>query len=332
MLDEIDQHIEVLKNEARTGPIDIYDSMLNLTFKVIARAIFSQSIPKEELSLLSRHITQLQEFVVRQIRQPFLNPLFSLNGTLKRHEKIRDINNDLTLRYIKARKQEQDTKDDLLQMLLDARYEGTNEPMPTKQIKDEVTILFVAGHDTSANALAWFWHVLGKHPLVEKKIRAEIKVLNGSVPTIADLPKFPYTLAALEETMRLYPPAWVTDRQALEDDEYQGLIIPKGTYMITYFYGLHRNDEYWPNPEEFQPERFLPPMKKAHQPYTYLPFGGGPRLCIGNHFALLEMQLVVIRMLQHFKLTPIGEKEILAFPLVTLRPKTAVWMQLTPLD
>ena len=241
MVNKIDQYIEVLKSESVAGPVDPYDSILNQTFNVIARSIFSQSIPKDELDLLSRNITQLQEFV---IRQPLLNRLFPLNGTLKRHEKIRDINNDLILGYIEARKQEQDPKDDLLQMLLDARYEGTNEPMPTKQIKDEVTILFVAGHDTSANALAWFWHLLGKHPLVEKKIRAEIKVLNGSVPTMADLPKFPYTLAALEETMRLYPPAWVTDRQALEDDEYQGLIIPKGTYMITYFYGVHRNDEY----------------------------------------------------------------------------------------
>jgi len=320
----IDEHLDDLSNRREAGPVDMYQEMMTLTFNVIARSIFSQSIPQHELDVLSQNITELQEFVIRQIRQPFLNPLFKINGALKRHEQLRDANNAITLSYIEARRKEK-PQDDLLQMLLDARYEDTGEPMPARQVQDEVTILFVAGHDTSANALAWFWYLLGKHPEVEARIREEIASLEGRAPEFSDLSDFPYTLAALEETMRLYPPAWITDRQAVADDQYEELHIPKGTYLITYFYGLHHNPEFWSEPEAFRPERFLASAKKEHEPYTYLPFGGGPRLCIGNHFSLMEMQLVVIRMLQRFRLHLVNEEEVVPLPLVTLRPRTPVW-------
>lgn len=323
----IDEHLDDLSNRREAGPVDMYQEMMTLTFNVIARSIFSQSIPQHELDVLSKNITELQEFVIRQIRQPFLNPLFKINGALKRHEQLRDANNAITLGYIEARGKE-DPRDDLLQMLLDARYEDTGEPMPARQVQDEVTILFVAGHDTSANALAWFWYLLGRHPEAEARIREEIATLQGRAPEFADLADFPYTLAALEETMRLYPPAWITDRQAIADDQYNGLDIPKGTYLITYFYGLHHNAAFWSEPEAFRPGRFLASAKKEHQPYTYLPFGGGPRMCIGNHFALIEMQLVVIRTLQRFKLHPINDDEVVPLPLVTLRPRTPVWRKM----
>ena len=327
MVSVIDEHLDGLNDRREAGPIDMYPEMMTLTFNVIARSIFSQSIPQHELDVLSKNITELQEFVIRQIRQPFLNPLFRINGALKRHEQLRDANNAITLSYIEARRNEE-PHDDLLQMLLDARYEDTGEAMLPRQVQDEVTILFVAGHDTSANALAWFWYLLGRHPAVEARIREEISSLRGRAPEFSELSDFPYTLAAIEETMRLYPPAWITDRQAVTDDHYDGLDIPKGTYLITYFYGLHHNPTYWSEPEAFRPERFLASAKKEHEPYTYLPFGGGPRMCIGNHFSLMEMQLVVIRMLQRFKLRPVNEEKVVPLPLVTLRPRTPVWREM----
>jgi len=327
MLEAIEQHVEEIEQRLEHGPVDMYREMIELTFTIIARAIFSQSVPPAQLDVLSHNITRLQEYVIKEIRQPFLDPLRKLNGSLKTHEKLRDENNAILMRYIEQRRASRQPHDDLLQMLLDARYEDTGEPMTTRQVLDEVTILFVAGHDTSANALSWLFYLLCQHPEAVTRIQEEIQtVLGDRHPTFSDLANLVYTRAAIEEAMRLYPPAWITDRMATNDDEYQGIFIPKGTYLLTYIYGVHHDARHWNDPESFRPGRFLPDQKNDRHSYAYIPFGGGPRLCIGNHFALMEMQLVVAQLLRRFTLTMATQEPIHHLALVTLRPREPMWM------
>jgi cytochrome P450 len=212
-------------------------------------------------------------------------------------------------------------------MLLDARYEDTGEGMNDQQLFEECAILFVAGHETSANALAWTWYLLAQHPDVVQKAREELAtVLGDRQPTFEELPKLEYLSQIIEESMRVYPPAWITDRIAAEDDEWNGIKIAKGVVVVTYFYGAHHSPNYWQNPEQFDPERFSKENKKQHIPFAYSPFGGGPRLCIGNNFAIMEMQLVLATMLRAYNFELIPNQTVIPQPLITLRPKTGIWM------
>ncbi len=208
-------------------------------------------------------------------------------------------------------------------MLLDARYEDTGEPMAPDRLLDEALILLVAGHETSANALTWLLYLLAHHPDEARAIQVEIAdVLGNRAPTFADLPRLGRALQAVQETMRLYPPAWMVDRVALADDDYQGLPIPKGTLFSLYLYGLHRDPQHWDAPAEFRPARFAPDAPRPLVPFAYAPFGGGPRLCVGLQFALTEMQLVAVELLRTFDVEwPAGQPPVVKQPLITLRPR-----------
>ncbi len=333
MQEVIDERIRLLDARIEAGPVDIYQEMLEMAFRIIARSIFSVDLPDEELDRLSRQITQLQEIVIRLIRQPFMEPWFRLSGEIQKHERIAADLDAIMLRYIRERQADTSDYDDLLQMLMDARYEDTGEGMTEQQLLDELKILFVAGHETSANALAWTWYLLAQHPEVADKARTEIEsVLKGSPLSFGALAGLSYVTQILEESMRLYPPAWITDRMAVEDDTFQGMAIPKGTYIVTYFYGVHHDPAFWEYPERFSPERFDAQMVKKHTPGAYLPFGAGPRLCIGNHFAMMEMQLVLAAMLPRYRMELTPGRRVSAEPLVTLRPKEGIWLNLEKIE
>lgn len=330
MLAEIDALIERFDEKVALGqPIDICPPMLELAFRVVAKSLFSADISEEQLQKLSHNISVLQHFIVRQIRQPFLNPWFKVSGTLKKYEQIADSSRQIVLDNIRQRKNSGEVKDDLLQMLLEARYEDTGEGMSEQQLLDESLILFVAGHETTANAFAWILYLLSRHPEAADQIRTEVKtVLGDRKPSFDDIPKLAYTLQVIEESMRLYPPAWVTDRVAVEDDEVNGVSIPKGTMAIAYIYGAHHHAEHWENPTEFDPSRFSKEKKKQRHSFAYLPFGGGPRLCIGNNFSLMEMQLALARLVPRYDFELVPGQEIKAFPLITLHPKNGIRMEI----
>ena len=209
-------------------------------------------------------------------------------------------------------------------MLLDARYEDIQEPMSLERVIDEALILVVAGLETSANALSWLLYLLAGHPAEAALIRQEAQtVLGAARPTFADLPQLGRALWAVQETMRLYPPAWMLDRVALADDEYQGRRIAKGTMFSVYLHGLHHDPKHWPAPLTFQPTRFAPEALKQQAPYTYAPFGGGPRLCVGMQFALTEMHLVTLELLRQFAIEwPAAPPVVPTQPMITLRPQT----------
>ena len=311
--------------------------MTRLTFRIIARSVFSTSFAEAELDRLAGLITQIQAFFVRSIRQPYLKPLFWLRGDFRRHDALAAEMRAPLAGYIARRQQANAAPgapappDDLLQMLLDARYEDTGEPMTPDRVLDEALILLVAGHETSANALTWLLYLLAHDPQEARAIQAEADaVLAGRPPTFNDLPQLGQALYAVQETMRRYPPAWITDRVALADDEYQGLHIPKGTLFSLYFYGLHHDPNNWPAPQEFRPVRFAPGGEaQAAPPFAYAPFGGGPRLCIGMQFALTEMQLVTLELLRQFDVEWVaGQPPVTMQPLITLRPREDFQVQL----
>ncbi|PHN04853.1 cytochrome P450 [Flavilitoribacter nigricans] len=327
MQDTIEQQLDRFEQRI-DGEVDAYTEMMEMAFRVVAASLFSTALTEEELQKLSYAITTLQEFIVRQIRQPYLNPWFRISGQVRKHERLTGQADSVIKNTIRKRQANQEKGDDLLQMLMDARYEDTGEPMGERQLLDESKIIFVAGHETSANALSWTWYLLALHPEVTQKIRDEIRaVLEDRRPTFSDLPKLAYTSQVIEESMRLYPPAWITDRLALETDEIKGVKIPAGTIAVPYIYGAHHNPATWSDPETFDPDRFSPENRKKIPAYAYLPFGGGPRLCIGNNFAIMEMQLILVEMIRRYNFELVPGQEIQMKALVTLRPYPGVRMK-----
>lgn len=331
----IEQHCKELDEAAaQEAIIPVEEFTLQLAFRIIARAIFTDGYSKAQMEELDATMTKIQEYIVYPIRLPFLRPFAKISGYDAHYIKLSKDIGDQIMERIKARRKSAESKDDLLQMLIDSRYEDTGEPMEDQQLIDEIMILFAAGHETSANALAWTIYLLAKHPDVKEKLREEIarELADNPKPDMAALKALPYLTAVLEESMRLYPPAWISDRVALGDDQFNDLKIPKDIVVVPYFYGLHRNPELYEDPHAFKPERMLPAAKKKRHPYAYLPFGGGPRLCIGLHFAMLEMQLAMIYLLRHYEFTAVDNREILPKPFLTLRASQSIQMRVTKLS
>ncbi len=334
MLDEVDDYILKFEQFAKEKKVfDICPLMTELTFRIVSKSLFSTGISDAEMERLGNDITEIQEFLVKQIRQPYLEYWFRLSGQIKHTLKTSKSARNLIGGIITGRKSSGEEHNDLLDMLIASRYEDTGEGMTDEQLLDESLIIFLAGHETSANAMAWTWYLLSQHPDAVQKIRDEIKEhLGERKPTFADLPKMQYTMQVIQESMRIYPPAWLTDRETIEDDAINGYHIPKGALVLPFIYGIHHSEKYWDKPEEFRPERFTKEAQKQRPAYTYLPFGGGPRLCIGNNFAMMEMQLIVICLIQRFNFKTIEGQNIELLPLVTLRPAEGIKMQVTTIN
>ena len=312
------------------APVDVLAATTRITFRIIARAIFGNSLDDSQLAQLSQWLTAIQEFYVNTIRQPYLRPWHWLRGNYRRHDQLATSLRELVRGAIRQHQASGEAaSDDLLQMLLDARYEDTGEPMAENQLLDELNILLVAGHETSSNALAWALYLLARHPEAQAQLVAEVQreLPGGQAPEFADLPRLAYTLQVVQETMRLYPPAWIMDRVATEEDEFQGHHIARGTLFSLYLYGLHHHPGLWPDAEVFRPERFAADAQPAPPPYGYLPFGGGPRLCVGNQFALTELQLVLVQTLRRYRVELLNEEVPQLAPLVTLRPRGSLLLQ-----
>ncbi len=221
-------------------------------------------------------------------------------------------------------------KVDLLDMFMAARDPETGQGMTEQQLRDEVITTLIAGHETVASALAWTWHLLAENPDAEARLHQELaEVLAGRPPTADDLSRLPYTRAVFEEALRLYPPAWIITRKALADDEVCGYHIPAGSLVVTSPYVTHRLPQYWDDPETFRPERFLSEEAAAERPrFAFYPFGGGPRLCIGNQFALVEAGIIIASVAQRFALRPVAGHPVAVEPGVTLRPRHGLMMTL----
>jgi len=297
---------------------DLYAIMNELAFEVVAKSLFNFSAEKNTLKRLQFIIENLQIYITTEIRQPYKKLGFILSGKNKYHKELVKESRDIIETIIIQRKATNKEHDDLLQMLLDAKYEdGTS--MTNEQLIDEILILFVAGHETTANALTFILTLLAKHPDVLNKVEAEVKqVASKTNDALQSISSLPYLTSCINESLRLYPPAWITDRVAIEDVQLQEFFIQKGTMIGISIYELHRNSENWEQPNQFMPERFIdnPQLLKAD---AYMPFGAGPRLCIGNNFAMFEMVLTVFEVLKRFKIST-TTTNIKVNPLITLKP------------
>lgn len=296
-----------------------FPAMSQLAFNVVAKSLFEFSISEEKLHRIKFIIEEVQKFLVKEIRLPHKALWFSLSGQVKKHLKLAEENNSIIQEIIEERSVSQGDFNDLLNMLMETRYEDTGEAMSMQQLIDEIKVLFIAGHETTANALTFTLHFLGSNPEAQQKVFDEItKIESLTDNVIEQLQKMTYINAVLNESMRLYPPAWITDRQNVEDDIIGDFNIKKGTLIGISFYELHRNPKYWQDPDKFIPERFLGEQKKQSMQYFY-PFGAGPRMCIGAGFAIYEMCLAISQILKRYEI--VSNTSTLEFnPLVTLKP------------
>jgi len=300
------------------GYVDIYPLMYQLAFEIVINSLFNIKVPVEDQRKLSEFIKEVQEFVIKEVRQPHKNWWFRLSGEVKRNLNRAKAARQIIFNIIQERKNSNQRFDDLLDMLLEARYEDNGEPMHVDQVIDEILILLIAGHETTANALAWSLYLLTTHEEELKKVRKASANLS-----VAECVASSELNAVIKESMRLYPPAWISDRVALGDDQYQNFSFPNDSIIIVFYYGLHRDKKHWKDPDLFQPSRFYKTSLDKEKVKAFFPFGAGPRLCIGNNFAMAEMVIFLQSVIQRFDFKPTGISPKIN-PLVTLRPDQVV--------
>lgn len=299
--------------------IDLFPIMSELAFNVVAKSLFQFSISEEKLDRIRYIIEAVQQFLIKEIRLPHKAWWFSISGQVKKHLELAEENNQIIKEIIEERVASNLETNDLLNMLLETRYEDTGKGMSVEQLIDEIKILFIAGHETTANALTFTLHLLGNHSDVQQKVFDEIQKIEVETDDVIEqLQKMTYINAVLNESMRLYPPAWITDRQNVDDDSLGKFNIKKGTLIGVSFYELHRNPKYWKTPNNFNPDRFLGEQKKHSMQYFY-PFGAGPRMCIGAGFAIYEMCLAISYIVKKYKIKSL-KRDVDFNPLITLKP------------
>lgn len=311
----IQKTVDEFLDNLPTGPeIDVYPLMNGLAFEIVIRSLFNVKVAPDAQLYLSRFIRETQEFVIKEIRQPHKSWWFTLSGEVRRNLRNAVKARDIIRNIIQERKKGDRKYNDLLDMLLDARYEHNGEAMHEDQVIDEILIVLIAGHETTANALAWTLFLLAHHPQELMKLRNATQGLS-----VHDCVTNDQLNAVIKESMRLYPPAWISDRVALDDDVYENFSFPKGSIIVVFYYGLHRNEKYWENAQSFIPSRFEKKNIDKEKLKSYYPFGAGPRLCIGNNFAMAEMTIFLQAMIHRFTVKP-GTVKPTIKPLVTLRP------------
>ncbi len=300
-------------------PLALTQEMSSLTLSIVGKALFGTDLSAENEGL-GRALTTVNHLLAKAFYLPWILSLPTRER--RRLHVARGALYTVVEEVIRERRRRRETHDDLLEMLLEARDEETGEGMTNEQVRDEVLTLLLAGHETTANALSWTFFLLARHPHVEARLQEEYQqVLNGRPAMSEDLSQLPFTRMVVEEAMRLYPPAWGLGRRALGNDKIGGYAIPEGAYVLVFPYVTHRHPAFWERPDAFDPERFSAKLSAGHHRFAYFPFGGGPRLCLGNQFALSEAQLILATILPRYQLRLLPGTAVIPEPLVTLRPR-----------
>ena len=314
----------------RGQPLDVATEFSRLTMEVVTRALFSTSV-EGDIGTIGRAIATLLDDVTFRFTFPFYPPLRVPTPRNRRFLAARATLDEIVYGIISGRRRSPGEHEDLLALLMEARDEDTGEGMSDKQLRDEVITLFLAGHETTANALTWASYLLSTHVAVARRLQAEVdEALGGRIPAASDLSRLPYTRMVIDETLRLYPPAWITNRRAIEDDTVCGYRIPADATVSISPYVTHRDPRLWENPEGFDPDRFSPERAAGRPHYAYFPFGGGPRQCIGKGFALMEATLVLALLYQRCEMHLVPGRKVETMALATLRPRYGMWMRAHP--
>lgn len=308
---------------------DIAEEMMRLTLYIVAKTLFGANVEDKADEIGEAMTTLIGAF--NYLLLPFSELLEKLPLPIaKRFDRAKETIDRVIYKIISERRQTGEDRGDLLSMLLLAQDEDDGGRMTDEQVRDEALTLFLAGHETTANALTWTWYLLSQNPEIERKFHEDIdRVLPGKgVPTFADYNELKYTEAVLAEAMRLYPPAWAIGRLAIENHKLNGFPVDKGSLVLLSPFTMHRDRRFWDEPETFKPERWEKlSIKEASQKFVYFPFGGGVRRCIGEQFALTEGVLMLATIGRNWRLKPMANQKIELNPLVTLRPKYGMKMQ-----
>ncbi len=314
--------------KATDGTIVLMPEMMRLTLDALTRALFRVRLSGEYDALHSA-LTEILRRIERQVWSfmPVPDPLLRrLDPSYRQALATVDT---IVERLIRDRRAEARPPEDLLSALIAAAdREG---PRAQAVLRDQVVSMIAAGHESTACALAWTFCLLARNPEVEARLHREVdKVLGGRTPNFADLGRLPYTRMVFEEAMRIYPPVWTISRAAVAEDTIAGTRIPRGTTVMLCPYAVHRHPRFWHEPDRFDPDRFRPEMQAERPRYAYFPFGGGPRICLGNRFALMEAQIMLAMVAQRWRLTLPDGIEPKPEPMITLRPQEGTRMRLIP--
>jgi cytochrome P450 len=306
--------------------LDVSDEMMRLTMSVVGRTLFSADVDAGAREIGVAMTAVLEMF--NMLLLPFSEYLEKLPlPSNRRFERARETLDGIIYGMIRDRRARGEERGDLLSMLLLAEDEEGGGGMTDQQVRDESLTLFLAGHETTANALTWTWYLLSQNPECEAKLHAEIDgVLGARAPGFDDLPNLRYTEMVVAEAMRLYPPAWAIGRKAIEAFEIGGLELPAQSICILSSYVVHRDSRWFTEPERFDPERWTPEAKEARPKFSYFPFGGGARVCIGERFAWMEGVLLLATLAQKWRLRLVEGHRVEPKPLITLRTKYGMRM------
>jgi cytochrome P450 len=312
-------------DDGRVIEVDV--EMAKLTLAIVVKSLFGADFTRE-----SEEVGGLMVAVLNAANHR-LNQILRLPSWVASRRNLRERRalarlDEMLHGVITSRRATGEQMDDLLSVLLAAVDEESGTRMSDRQLRDEMMTLFLAGHETTANAMTWTWYLLSQHPDVEANLLGELaEVLAGRAPTVADLPNLPYTDMLVHEVLRLYPPAPGVAREPIEDVDIGGYVVPKGSLITVNTYALQRDPRFFEDPERFDPQRFARGWEERIPRYAYLPFGGGPRVCIGNGFAMMEARLIVATIAQRCRLSLEPGQKVVPRQLVTLRPKEHVRMR-----
>jgi cytochrome P450 len=308
------------------GAVDVLPEMMHLTESIVLRAMLGSDA--ETLAETAREWSIVNEYIGENFWTLGIAARLPTPRNRRFHRAVAFLDRTI-FGVIDERRRGGAGGDDLVSMLLSARDPETGEGMTDRQLRDEVMTIFLAGHETTALTVTWAWYLLAQHPAIRARLESELDdVLGGRAPAYGDLERLSYTRMVVEETMRLYPPAWAFSRRALAADGIGGYQLPAGWLVFVVPWVMHRHPKYWDDPAGFDPERFSPEQSAARPKLVYLPFGAGPRQCIGNHFAMTEAQIILATLGQRYRLHLVPGQRIEPRPLITLRPAPGVRMQI----
>jgi cytochrome P450 len=311
-------------------PIEINQEMMRLTLEIIYQTMFSSHFVGS-VEKIRDSLTIALRYAAENVKNPISLPLSWPTPRNRKFKQAMQTCNEILYELIDERKKNPTSDEDLLNLLLQAHDESTPEGMNKQQLRDEIGTIFLAGHETTANALTWTWYILAQFPEINRKMRAEIAtVLKGRPPTVADLPHLRYTRQVLEESLRLYPPAPIVIRRVMKDTSINGYNLATGTKVFLSIYHVHRHPQFWDKPKQFMPERF-DDKNKQHR-CAYMPFGAGPYVCIGRQFALMEAQLILAQIAQKYAFHLVPDQSVEPEVMVTLRPRHGIKMILEPVS
>ncbi len=326
MVESIGRFVDEWEQAADGRTLDVLPEMMRLALRIASVSLFSTDISGDADSIGRAYRSAFEYVSLKMNARLLLQPLWLPTRRNREFKRCKALLDRVVLELI-ARRHGESPRHDVLDLLLAAQDEDSGQRMSDEQLKDEALTILTAGHETTGAALAWTWYLLGQHPEAQQELFEQVAGhLQGRLPAMEDLARMPLVTAVFEESMRLYPPAWGMPRETVEPDVICGYPIPAKATIILSQMLAHRHPDFWQRPDAFDPSRFLPPSNQGRPKFAYFPFGGGPRICIGNQFAMVEGPLALAAIVQRFRFELVPNQCVEPDATFTLRPKHGVQM------